>query len=118
MATNNKIKWNRSHALPVPADRASGQAVLSGATLGNLHGVLLTNEGAGGNIDGEATVALDGSFVVPVTTTTTAVKGAPVYITTGHVVTPVPTSNQLFGYLLEAKGAVAASLEVMIARQV
>lgn len=119
MATNNRVKWTKSHPLPVPADRASGTAVLSGATLGNLHGVLLTKEGQGGNVDGEATVALDGSFVLNVTTTTTVVKGGPIYIIPAtHVLTPVATSNQLFGFAMEAKGAAAADIEVMIACQV
>lgn len=120
MATNSKIAWTRSASLPVPTDRASGTAVLSGATAGRLHGVLLTDEGAGGNADGYATVALDGSFDLPVTTTTTMVAGQPVYIIPAtHVLTPSATDNDLFGYAMEAKSAAnPETIEVMIASQV
>ncbi len=120
MATNGRIvpSPQKCRRLPVPNGRLSGQAVLSGATLGNRHGVLLTDEGKGGNIAGEATVAGDGSFVLPITTTTAAAKGAPCYITTGHVLTPVATSNQLFGYFEEAKGTSTGNFEISIAPQV
>lgn len=113
MATNTRIKYTKTGEFPVPAGRTSGQAVCSGGVLGGILGVLLTSEGAlagggVGNRDGYATLALDGSFMLPVTTTTTVAVGGPIYIVPGtHVLTTTPNSgaNPLFGHAVTAKSA-------------
>lgn len=114
MAKNQKFGPLRTRSLPVPTDRLSGQAVIVGAQIG----VLLTDEGKGGNADGFATVALDGQFKLNVTTTTTLAIGAPVYIITStNVLTTTSNSaaNPLFGFAAEAKGSAAADILVELA---
>ncbi len=113
MAKNNVFPWTRSRSLPVLAGTVSGGPV----SVGSLVGVALTDIGGGGNAAANATVALDGAFIVPVSTTTTVAVGSPVYIiaATG-VLTPSASGNVLFGYALAAKGAAAADVLVEIAQ--
>lgn len=99
-------------SLPVAADTASGTAVL----IGSIVGVTATKEGEGGNADGYASVWCEGVYDLPVTTTTAAAVGAPIYITSGGVLTPVSTGNTLFGYAVEAKGTAAATIRVKLAK--
>lgn len=99
-------------SLPVPADLASGSPVL----VGSIIGVLATNEGQGGNVDGNASVWTEGVYRLPVSTTTALTIGAPVYITSGNVLTPSASGNTLFGYALEAKGTAAATIRVKLAK--
>lgn len=106
MATNQKFAPSRTRSLPVTADTPSGSPVV----VGSLVGVTLTAEGEGGNVDGNATVALDGAFDLPVGTTTAVDIGDPVYITSAYALTPTATSNTLFGYALEAKGTTAGEV--------
>lgn len=96
----------RTRTLPVTANTASGSPVV----VGSLVGVALTDEGKGGNVDGEATVALDGTTRQAVGTTTAVAIGAPVYITSAYALTPTSTSNVLFGYALTAKGTTAGEV--------
>jgi len=113
MAKNNVFAWTRSRSLPVADGTVSGSPVI----VGSLVGVALTNKGGGGNAATDATVALDGAWDLPVTTTTTIDVGGIVYIiaATG-VLTPVATANVVFGYALEAKGAAAATIRVEISQ--
>lgn len=99
-------------SLPVTADTPSGSPVV----VGSLVGVTATAEGEGGNVDGNASVWLSGVYDVPVTTTTAVAIGAPVYITSGYVLTPTASGNTLFGYALEAKGTAAATIRVKLAK--
>lgn len=112
MATNKVYGPSRTRSLPVTADTAAGSPVI----VGSLVGVALTDEGAGGNDDGSATVDLCGAFKLPVTTTTTVSVGGAIYITSGYVLTPASSGNTLFGYALEAKGSSAATILVEIAQ--
>lgn len=112
MAKNQVYPPHRTRVLPVATDTASGTPLL----IGSFPVVTLTAEGEGGNAAGFATCALDGGWNVPVTTTTTLAVGAPVYITSGGVLTPVSTSNTLFGYALKAKGSAAATIPVELAQ--
>lgn len=109
MATNTRKMYTRTGQFPVPTDRASGQAVCVGGAAGGIQGVLLTTEGTGvGNPDGYATLALDGSFMLPVTTTTTRAIGDPIYIIAAtHVLTTTSNTgaNPLFGHAVTAKSA-------------
>lgn len=109
MATNLLRGPNRTASLPVTADTKSGSPVV----VGSLVGVALTDEGAGGNPDGYATVALDGRVEHAVTTTTTVAVGAPVYITAAYALTPAAgtsPANTLFGHAITAKGATAGEV--------
>lgn len=119
MATNERYTDADYLSLPVPNSTASGTAVRVGtfsATTGlNLNGVTQTSTGAageptGGNATGYASVKLKGAFKLAVSTTTTLAVGDPVYITSAYVLTPVSTSNALFGHALSAKGATAGTL--------
>jgi len=112
MAKNNVFAWSRSRSLPVAEGVTSGDPVV----VGELVGVALTDRGAGGNADTEATVALDGAWTLPVTTTTTRAVGAPVYITSAGVLTPSATDNTLFGHCLKPKGSAAADVLIEIAQ--
>lgn len=114
MATNQVYGPNRTRSLPVTADTASGSPVV----VGSLVGVALTDEGDGGNDDGNATVALDGAFNLPVGTTTAGAVGSGVYITSAYALTPSATGNTLFGYLLEAKGTTAGEVHPIEIAQV
>jgi predicted RecA/RadA family phage recombinase len=112
MATNTRKMYTRTGQYPVPAGRTSGQAVCVGGAAGGIQGVLVTSEGAldgggVGNPDGYATLALDGSFMLPVTTATAVPIGGPIYIIAAtHVLTTTPNSgaNPLFGHANTAKG--------------
>jgi predicted RecA/RadA family phage recombinase len=84
--------------------------------VGSLIGVLQTDEGKGGNAEGYATVQMNGAHRLPVGTTTALTVGAPVYITSGNVLTPVSTSNTLFGYALEPKGTSPQTIIVELAQ--
>jgi predicted RecA/RadA family phage recombinase len=103
MSTNDIFTRGDQLSLAVPADTASGKPVL----VGDFVGVTLTAEGEGGNADGYASVQMVGVFDLPISTTTTIAQYGKVYITSSNVLTPVSTSNTLFGRVLEAKSATA-----------
>jgi len=109
MATNEVFKYGQWVSLPVPADTASSAPVV----VGELVGVAQTAEGEGGNLEGWASVALEGAFRLPVTGAATV--GAPVHITGAGVLTMTATGNRLFGHALEAKGTGTAPLVVRLA---
>lgn len=108
MAKNLLRGPNRTASLPVTADTPSGSPVV----VGSLVGVALTAEGAGGNPDGYATVALDGRVENAVGTTTAVAVGGKVYITSAYALTPSDGSgaNTLFGYAITAKGTTAGEV--------
>ena len=105
-------------SLPVPADTASGAPVI----VGSLVGVTACKEGAGGNIDGNASVWTEGVYDLHVTTTTAISIGGPVYIIPANsgnpstALTPVATANTLFGYAITAKGTSAGTIRVKLAK--
>lgn len=96
----------KTRNLPVTADTPSGSPVV----VGKFVGVALVAEGKGGNVDGEATVGMGGAVEAPVGTTTAIAVGVEVYITSAYALTPVSTSNTLFGYALKAKGTTAGEV--------
>lgn len=107
MATNIKFDDANQVALPVPAGTLSGAPV----RVGGLNGIALTNralstatppEFGGGNVDGEATVKLNGAGVFSVAFALT--PGAPVYIDATNTLTDVNTDD-LYGYSLGTKDA-------------
>lgn len=109
MSTNQKFAPSRTRSLPVTADTDSGAPVI----VGSLVGVTLTAEGEGGNVDGYATVALDGAFDLAVGTTTALDIGDPVYIVLASgalTTTDNSGANPVFGYALEAKGTTAGEV--------
>lgn len=101
-------------SLPVAADSESGDFVLIGDQ--GLFGVCATDEGAGGNPDGYASVWLAGVYDLPVTTTTAADIGDIVYSTSAGVLTPVSTGNTAVGWFLEAKGTAAATVRIKLGK--
>jgi predicted RecA/RadA family phage recombinase len=101
-------------SLPVATDSQSGDFVLVGDQ--GLFGVCATDEGAGGNPDGYASVWTAGVFDLPVTTTTAADIGDKVYSTSAGALTPVSTGNTFVGWFLEAKGTAAATVRVKLAK--
>jgi predicted RecA/RadA family phage recombinase len=122
MATNNRIAWTDSLSLPVADGTDSGDPVL----VGSLPGVALTNKATEANPVpgtklGNATVAFDGVFDLPVTGAV-ASAGLPVYITSGGTLTATSTSNTLFGYSVPgvtadgSKGTGTGPLSVKIAK--
>ncbi len=92
MAKNTHFNGAGAHLttrrLPVPADTASGAPV----KVGSLIGVAQTDE-----VDGYATVAIDGAHDLTVTGAL-ASAGTPGYITSSNGLTATATSNTLFGY--------------------
>ena len=83
MALNEHLRHANHLSLPVPAGTKSGDPV----RVGILNGVAQTNRAtatdwAGGNVEGEATVWLDGSHHLPVTGAVEAV-GDPIYLADG-----------------------------------
>lgn len=99
MAKNEVFKAANHLSLPVPADTPSGKAV----RVGVLNGFTETPEGEGvGNIEGYASLNLEGAFKVDVTGTLTV--GQVVYITPAGVLTATAAGNFVFGASLRAKG--------------
>lgn len=127
MATNEVFRDGNKLSLPVPNSTPSGAPVRIGtfsATTGvNLNGVTQTatdssgGTGVSGNPTGYATVWLSGVFKLLISTNTAMAIGDPVYITSAGVLTPVSTSNALFGHLVgsTAKGTAPATLPVRLA---
>lgn len=123
MARNEVFKEADYLSLPVAEGVVSGQAV----RVGGLNGVAQTDRGAevdpaapyvqdiSGNVEGYASVALKGAFLLPVSTTAALTIGAPVYITGAGVLTPADNSgaNALFGHALTPKSTTANSLVVV-----
>lgn len=106
-------KDDHHYSLPVPNNTAAGTAVRIGTFSATndlqLNGVTETATGAAGQAapghdTGYASVAIAGVFNLPISTTTAIAVGGPVYITSAGVLTPVATSNALFGHALRAKG--------------
>lgn len=116
MARNERYspKDDHHYSLPVPNSTAAGTAVrigtFSATNDANLNGVTETATGAAGeagpgHATGHASVAIRGVFNLPISTTTAIAEGGPVYITSAGVLTPVATSNALFGHVIDrAKG--------------
>lgn len=100
MAKNEVFSEANHLSLPVPADTAAGVAV----RVGVLNAFTETPEGAGvGNVEGYASVTLEGAFKVDVTGALT--KGQAVYITSAGALTATATDNALFGASLSEKGS-------------
>lgn len=98
-------------SLPVAADSASGDFRFIGDQ--GLFGVLATDEGAGGNADGYASVWTAGVFDLPVGTTTALDVGDKVYgVISTHALTTTDNSgaNPHVGWALEAKGTTAGQV--------
>lgn len=104
MALNTLYKSTETRELTVPSGAVAGEPV----NVGGLVGVLLTSRG-NTVVDGEArggignrtdaaTVALNGTFIMPVTgVTSSTLQGTPVYITSARALTLTVGTNVLFG---------------------
>lgn len=125
MATNEHFRAGDAISLPVPSGTTAGTPL----RIGGLNGVTQTDRAktdvdpynadgtpnstykrGGGNVDGNASVWLDGAHQLAVGTTTALAVGDPVYITSGNALTPVSTGNSLFGHALSAKGTTAGEV--------
>lgn len=110
MARNEVYKDADYISLPVTNGLLSGAPVV----VGNLVGVLQTNEGdLVTNEEGYASVALTGAFRLPSTIAFASV-GLPVYITSGNVLNATSTGNRFFGYTLSTKASGAGTVIVKI----
>lgn len=109
MATNEVYRDADTLVLPVIAGSVSGNPVSSGSFVG----VALTDRAT----DGTATVRRTGCFNISVTGAL-ATAGLPVYITvaTNAMVVAGGAGIILFGYSLEAKGAPAGVVPVVISQ--
>lgn len=116
MALNTLYKSTETRELTVPSGAVAGEPV----NVGGLVGVLLTSRGNTvvngedrggiGNRDNAATVALNGTFIMPVTgVTSSTLQGAPVYITTARALTLTVGTNVLFGVVDGYPGKQTAS---------
>lgn len=115
MSTNEVFTDGDNLSLPVPNSTASGAPLRLGAAATGLNVVTQTKTGAagepdGGNATGYASCKTRGVFKLAIGTTTAMAVMDPVYITSGNALTPVSTSNQLFGHILEAKGTTAGEV--------
>ena len=112
MSANEIFREANHLSLPVPADTPAGVAV----RIGVLNGFTETPEGAGvGNIDGYASINLEGAFRVDVDGALT--KGAPVYIVEADgslTSTDNAGANPLFGASLSEKAAGIAPAVVKV----
>lgn len=110
MATNVVFNEGDNLSWPVKAGTKSGDFVLIGDQ--GLFGVAMTDEGAGGNATGYASVQTQGVFALPVTTTTAADIGDKVYATAAGALTPSDGSgaNTHVGWLHSAKGTTAGEV--------
>lgn len=107
MATNVRYNEGDNLSWPVKSGTKSGDFVLVGDQ--GLFGVAMTDEGAGGNPTGYASVQTQGVFALPVSTTTAADIGDKVYATSAGVLTPADGSgaNTHVGWFYSAKGTTA-----------
>lgn len=125
MSTNEQFRKGDMVSLPVPSGTLAGAPL----RIGGLNAVAQTDRAAvtvsptnsdgtkntsynygGGNPDGNASVWLVGVHRLAIGTTTAMAVGDPVYITSGNALTPVSTSNSLYGHILEAKGTTAGEV--------
>lgn len=109
MAKNQVFAPSKTRSLPVADGTESGDPVI----VGSIVGVALTSKGEGGNAAGNATVALDGAFDLPIGTTTSLAVGAKVFIVTSTgalTTTDNSGANPVFGKVLEAKGTTAGEV--------
>lgn len=132
MALNMLYKYSsaKTQTWPVPSGTVAGQPVVSitnepgvaltsrgdaRLTVGAAPGTVITEPGGGvGNITTEATVARDGTFILPVTGVTSSTpKNTQVYaiVSAGAVTSLTLTvgSNPLFGKVVSALGQASAS---------
>lgn len=81
--------------ISVPAENGalSGSPILA---LGAIPGVLATDEGEGGNIEGRASVWTKGVFTLPCADAVAA-EGTLLYITSAEVITTTASGNTAFG---------------------
>jgi len=85
-------------SLPVTADTKKGSPV----KVGSLIGVTATDEGAGGNADGYATVWMHGAYNLPVVAAAAMTVGQAVYFKSDGSLVDASSGNTLFGYALAA----------------
>lgn len=110
MANNFRIPFkNAVIAQDLPTSGA-GSAAGDPVRNNGLNGINLWGTGKGQGVPAGSDygmIALDGVAVVTIAGTGALTENAPVYITSGNVVTRVATDNTLFGYLDEpiASGA-------------
>ena len=114
MAKNNVYAHSLALSLPVPAGTKSGDAV----KVGDLVGVAITDAASttnwgGGNPVGNASVALDGTWLLDVAGAVTQV-GSKVYITDAGAVTATASGNTAFGEALDLKDSAAAPIRVKL----
>jgi predicted RecA/RadA family phage recombinase len=110
MSKNQIFQHSETMSLPVPAGRASGQAV----AVGNITGVLQTDRAADednlhGNPIGNATVAIEGTFELAIADAGALAVGVAVYVAADGTVNTT-TTNKLLGYLVSAKAAGAGAV--------
>ncbi len=124
MSRNERYAATKRLSLPVPNGTASGtplRLIPAGGAFSATDNVQLNvvtetatgaaGEPAPGHDVGEASCALDGVWNLAISTTTAAAIGAPIYITSGMVLTPVVGSNALFGHVVDrAKGTTAGEI--------
>lgn len=124
MARNEVYKRAEYVSLPVPVGTLSGAAV----RVGGLNAVAQVDEPTAkinaqltpaygeapdSNRPGWASCALVGAWNLPVSTTTAMAVGDPVYITSGNVLTPVASGNNLYGHALSTKSTTANALVIV-----
>ena len=102
MAKNQRYTEAKHLGLPLPYDRAPGEAV----QIGGFNGVALN----GGKSGETSTVWLDGSYDVTVTGSTA--PGATVYITPTGALNVTAAGNKPWGLALGTKAAAAGVVEV------
>lgn len=94
MARNEHLRHANHISVPVPAGTKSGDPV----RVGILNGVAQTTVSEGGNVDGNASVWLDGSHVLPVKGAVASV-GAAIYFD-GSTLSTTKGSGSIFGAAL------------------
>lgn len=103
MAKNQRYTNALHIAVPVPEGTKSGAPV----QVGQISGVAQIDR----QEDGNATVWLDGSWLIEVAGAVASV-GLPIYITSAGALTATATGNTAWGIALATKTAAAAPLEV------
>lgn len=95
MAKNQVYNVVNEFSMVVPAGTKSGEPVLGN---GFFPGVAMTDEGAGGNPAGRATVHGGGKTFSVACADAIAAEGTAVYITAARVITTTAAGNTLFGH--------------------
>jgi hypothetical protein len=129
MAINAVYKTGQHISLPVPTGTTAGSPL----RIGTINAIAITDEGSVavtknlglglsitepsggiGNANGYASVACDGAWSVPVTSSGAVAVGDLIYITGANALNTTASGNKVWGKALQARSGTSGNLVVRI----